>query len=39
VIGFMWLTVLILRPRGMIPERRYRVKVAKVPADAGAGGP
>jgi branched-chain amino acid transport system permease protein len=39
VIGFMWLTVLILRPRGMIPERRYRVKVAKVRADAGAGGP
>jgi branched-chain amino acid transport system permease protein len=38
VIGFMWLTVLILRPRGMIPERRYRVKVAKLPADAGAGG-
>ena len=39
VIGFMWLTVLILRPRGMIPERRYRVKLAKVRADAGPGGP
>lgn len=26
VIGFLWLTVLLLRPRGIIPERRYRVK-------------
>ena len=24
VIGFMWLAVLVLRPRGIIPERRYR---------------
>ena len=28
----------ILRPRGMIPERRYRVKLAKVHADAAPGG-
>jgi branched-chain amino acid transport system permease protein len=39
VIGFMWLTVLVLRPRGIIPERRYRVKIAKARAGAGAGGP
>ncbi|HLW94735.1 MAG TPA: branched-chain amino acid ABC transporter permease [Solirubrobacteraceae bacterium] len=32
VIGFMWLAVLILRPGGIIPERRYRARLG------GAGG-
>jgi len=32
VIGFMWLAVLILRPSGIIPERRYRARLG------GAGG-
>jgi len=46
VIGFMWLAVLILRPRGIIPERRYRAKLEsgaedaryKLPAGVGVGG-
>jgi ABC-type branched-subunit amino acid transport system permease subunit len=32
VIGFMWLAVLILRPGGIIPERRFRARLG------GAGG-
>ena len=46
VIGFMWLAVLMLRPRGIIPERRYRAKLDSatedarytLPAGAGVGG-
>jgi branched-chain amino acid transport system permease protein len=30
VIGFMWLAVLILRPGGIIPERRYRARLSGV---------
>jgi branched-chain amino acid transport system permease protein len=34
LIGVLWLACLALRPRGLIPERRYR---AGPPADAAAG--
>jgi ABC-type branched-subunit amino acid transport system permease subunit len=34
VIGFMWLAVLLLRPGGIIPERRYRAKPDAGPDDA-----
>ena len=34
LIGVLWLACLALRPRGLIPERRYR---ATLPADAGTG--
>ncbi len=38
VIGLLWLIVLLVRPRGIIPERRYRVKVAgRGPGGSDAG--
>jgi branched-chain amino acid transport system permease protein len=39
VIGFLWLAVLLLRPGGLIPERRHRVEAAGArPAGSGADG-
>lgn len=38
VIGFMWLGVLLVRPGGLIPERRYRVKVARTGTAGGGDG-
>src|SRR5579863_1704754 len=35
LIGFMWLTVLFLRPRGIIPERRYKAGIDAAPAGQG----
>ena len=30
VIGFMWLAVLVLRPGGIVSERRYRAGASSV---------
>jgi len=38
VIGFMWLGVLLVRPGGLIPERRYRVTLARTGAAGGGDG-
>jgi branched-chain amino acid transport system permease protein len=35
LIGFMWLTVLLLRPRGIIPERRYKAGIDAAPRGQG----
>jgi branched-chain amino acid transport system permease protein len=35
LIGFMWLAVLLLRPRGIIPERRYKAGIDAAPRGQG----
>ena len=35
LIGFMWLTVLLLLPRGIIPERRYKAGIDAAPRGQG----
>ena len=40
LIGVLWLACLAIRPRGLIPERRYRAPAAHAPpAPAGAAAP